>query len=59
MDIFSKHGEQIINWENGNSSLQFLEETNKFQEYIFSLVKNGEIDEEEVIDFINNRTCSL
>jgi hypothetical protein len=23
------------------------------------MVKNGEISEEEVIDFINNRTCSL
>ncbi len=23
------------------------------------MMKNGEIGEEEVIDFINNRTCSL
>jgi hypothetical protein len=26
---------------------------------ILNMVKNREITEEEVIDFINNRTCSL
>ncbi len=29
------------------------------QEKIIDLSKNGEVNEEEVIDFINNRTCSL
>ncbi len=38
--------------------MHFLQE-NKFQDQILSKVKNGEINEQEVIDFINDRTCSL
>jgi hypothetical protein len=26
---------------------------------MLSMVKNGKVSEEEVIDFINNRTCSI
>ncbi len=35
-------------------SKNFLEESD-----IINMVKNEEITEEEVIDFINNRSCSL
>ena len=34
-------------------------EENNLQDEILSMVKNGDINEEEVIDFINDRTCSL
>jgi hypothetical protein len=36
------------------SSKIYLEESD-----ILNMVKNEEITEDEVIDFINNRTCSL
>ncbi len=44
-----------MNNENPND---FKEESN-IQKYLHSMAKNGEINEEEVIDFINNRICSL
>ncbi len=31
----------------------------QFQDFILSMILNREIDEHEIIDFINNRTCSL
>ena len=34
-------------------------EENNLQDEILSMVKDGDINEEEVIDFINDRTCSL
>ncbi len=60
-DIFSEHGGQIINWENDNCSMDYYEEIqeNEFKEQMLSMVKNGQVNEEEVIDFINNRICSL
>ncbi len=38
--------------------MKILEENN-LQDEILSMVKDGDINEEEVIDFINDRTCSL
>ena len=56
--MFEVHGDQIINWEHNKSSMINLEENN-LQDEILSMVKDGDINEEEVIDFINDRTCSL
>ncbi len=38
--------------------MQFFQE-NKIYDQILSLLKNGVINEQELIDFINDRTCSL
>jgi hypothetical protein len=34
-------------------------EENDIIDKIFLMVKNGDINEKEVIDFINDRSCSL
>ncbi len=57
-EIFRDRGEQIIKWENNNSSKIYLEENN-FEDLMLSMVKEGNLNEEEVIDFINDRKCSL
>ncbi len=57
-EMFTDRGEQIIKWENYNSSKIYLEENN-FEDLMLSKVKEGDVNEEEVIDFINDRKCSL
>ncbi len=56
-EIFRDRGEQIIKWENNNSSKIYLQEN--FEDLMLSKVKEGDVNEEEVIDFINDRKCSL
>jgi hypothetical protein len=43
---------------NDDSFIIYLDE-NIFSDQIISMVKNGVVNEDEVIDFINNRACSL
>ncbi len=57
-DIFKENQNQINEWMN-DASLKIYSNENLFSDQIISMVKNGVVNEEEAIDFINNRACSL
>jgi hypothetical protein len=44
-----------MKWENDIYSIIYIDNNNNSDDKMLSMLKNGKVSQEEVIDFINNR----